>query len=63
MYNYDKTHSNCAWVGVRFTYEVLCNDGAYVGKSGMADVVTELLQEYSLAQVILTTEGIVNTPK
>ena len=45
------------------TYEVLGDDCAYGGDSGGHDVLIELLQEDGLAEVVLPTECVVDTPK
>ena len=45
------------------TYEVLRDDGTYVGDFGCRDVLAQVLQEDSLAQVVFSTECIVDTPK
>ncbi len=45
------------------TYEVLWDDGSYGGESGSKDVQVELLQEDHLAEVVLSTECVIDTPK
>ena len=45
------------------TNKVLGDHSAYGGEPGGGDVKAELFQEDCLAQCVLTTESIIDTPK